>query len=170
MQRHASIAARRQRRRREIWSWQDFFRRAGAGRAGWRSLWTRPAQTRNGGPLSSYHAAALTPGHQAIRASRIAFVSCNNGSPWQRRGARKHTRSCPCSSSSTGNAALPREHGETRCRTDYREPELLFDHVDGNEENSRDVLLGTALFAQRLGYTKLARGDEARRDETISAS
>ena len=48
----------------------------------------------------SRHAAALTPRHHAIRASRVAFASRSNRSPWHGRGAQKQTRSQPRSSSS----------------------------------------------------------------------
>jgi len=41
---------------------------------------------------------------------------------------------------------------------DGREPEPLLHHVDGDEEDGRNILLGTALLAQRLKCPKLVEG------------
>src|SRR6267378_5382649 len=41
---------------------------------------------------------------------------------------------------------------------DGREPEPLFHHVDGDEEDGRNILLGTTLLAQRLECPKLVEG------------
>jgi hypothetical protein len=43
-------------------------------------------------------------------------------------------------------------------RGDGREPEALLHHVDGDEEDGRDILLRTTLLAQRLKCPKLIEG------------
>src|SRR6267143_6363518 len=41
---------------------------------------------------------------------------------------------------------------------DGREPEPLLHHIDGDEEDGRDIFLGTTLLAQRLKCPKLVEG------------